>query len=88
MEIRRKALLAVKLSQLMTPEDEYVQQMAKVLQQLLALSPGGWSRMRDKDPEEAMRAAGRDRRGDRRDHRRERGGAATIRSLHGVTSTG
>lgn len=54
MEIRRKALLAIKLSQLMTPEDEYVQQMAKVLQQLLALSPQGWSRMRDKDPEAAM----------------------------------
>lgn len=54
MEIRRKAVLAVKLSQLMTPEDEYVQQMATVLQQLLALSPEGWSRMRDKDPEAAM----------------------------------
>ncbi len=54
MEIRRRMLLAVKLSRLMTPEDDYVQQMAKVLQQLLALSPGGWGRMRDKDPEQAM----------------------------------
>lgn len=55
MDIRRRMLLAVKLSRLMTPEDDYVQEMAKVLQQLLALSPGGWGRMRDKDPEEAMR---------------------------------
>jgi len=53
-DLRRRAIRQVTLAQLAGPEDDAIMRLADVLVQLIRLTPQGYQKLRDTDPETAL----------------------------------